>query len=193
MPPPAPEPDVKQSHVSQRRSDLGTTGDDCPGWAMWPDSRTGKKLRCSGGLPHGRAEGPLGNPAPDPSISGVVSGSASACSVPARGRCSRPIADRRLGRWMMSRLAGFYIAKAMESVAGGTTAAAASRRLTMRERDHAAPNAVRTHGRGPSTSHRVAAAMHRFIGGLGRASRGRHRLGHLRLPPPESARQPSAH
>jgi hypothetical protein len=71
----------------------------------------------------------------------------------------------------MSRLAGFYIAKAMESIAGGTTTAAASRRPTRREGDHAAPNAVRTHGRSPSTSHRVAAAVHRFVGGLDRASR----------------------
>lgn len=70
----------------------------------------------------------------------------------------------------MSRLAGFYIAKATESIAAGTTAAAASRGPTRREDDHAAPDTVRAHSRGPSTSHRVAAAVHRFIGGPNRAT-----------------------
>jgi hypothetical protein len=94
---------------------------------------------------------------------------------------------------MMSRLAGFYIAKAIESVAGGTTAAAASRKPPRRAGDHAALDAIHTHHRSPAASHRVAAAVRRFIGGLDRAGRGRRRLGHLRLSPPEPERQPSAH
>jgi hypothetical protein len=69
----------------------------------------------------------------------------------------------------MSRLAGFYIATVMESAA----AAGASRRPARRADDHAAPDAIRGHGRGRSASHRVAAAVRRFIGGLDTASRGR--------------------
>jgi len=74
---------------------------------------------------------------------------------------------------MMSRLAGFYIAKVMESAAAGTTAAGASRRPARRAGDHAAPDAIRSHGRERSASHRVATAVRRFIGGLDTASRGR--------------------
>jgi len=92
---------------------------------------------------------------------------------------------------MMSRLAGFYIAKAVESVAAGTTAAGASRIPPGRAGDHAALGPTRTHDGSRPASHRVAAAVHRFIGGLNRAGRGRRRPGHLRLPPPEPARQPS--
>jgi hypothetical protein len=73
----------------------------------------------------------------------------------------------------MSRLAGFYIAKVMESAAAGTTAAGASRRPAGRAGDHAAPDAIRRHGRGRSASYRVATAVRRFIGGLDAASQGR--------------------
>ena len=81
----------------------------------------------------------------------------------------------------MSRLAGFYIAKMVESAASGTPPGRAG--------DHAAPGAIRAHGR--FAPRRAAAAVHRFIGGLAGAGRGRRKLGHLRPPPP--ARQPSAH
>jgi hypothetical protein len=67
----------------------------------------------------------------------------------------------------MSRLAGFYIARAMESVTAGTAASAIPPR---RAGVHAALDAIDTDGRGPSTSHRVA-AVRRFIGGLDIASR----------------------
>jgi hypothetical protein len=73
---------------------------------------------------------------------------------------------------MMSRLAGFYIAKAVESVAGGMTAAFASRVPARRAGAHAALDSTRAHDRRPSTWHRVADAAHRFIGSPGRASRG---------------------
>jgi len=73
----------------------------------------------------------------------------------------------------MSRLAGFYIAKVIESAAAGTTAAGASRRPVRRAGDHAAPDAIRNHGRGRSASHRAATAVRRFIGGLDTASPGR--------------------
>jgi hypothetical protein len=84
---------------------------------------------------------------------------------------------------MMSRLAGFYIAKMVES-------AAASGTPPRRAGDHAAPGAIRAHSRGRSAPHRMAAAMHRFIGGLARVGRGRRKPGHLH--PPQPARQPSA-
>ena len=93
----------------------------------------------------------------------------------------------------MSRLAGFYIAKAMESVAAGTVAPAAPAMPPRRAGDHAAPGAIRAHRRGRSAPHRLAAAVYRFIGGLDRVRQGRRRLGHPRLPPPNPARQPSAH
>jgi hypothetical protein len=82
----------------------------------------------------------------------------------------------------MSRLAGFYIAKMVESAA---TSGVPPRRAG----DRASPGAVRRGG-GRSARHRVAAAVHRFIGSLAGAGRGRRKLGHLHPPPP--ARQPSA-
>jgi hypothetical protein len=97
-----------------------------------------------------------------------------------------------LGRYVMSRLAGFYIAKAIESAAGGTTEAAASRTPPRRAVDHAALDATSSHDRSASILQLVAAAVHRIIGGLGKASRGHRRLNHLRVPPREPARQPSA-
>ena len=80
---------------------------------------------------------------------------------------------------MMSRLAGFYIARAMGSVAAGTAASAIPPR---RAGVHASLDAIDTDGRGPSTSHRVAAAVRRFIGGLDTASRRRRRPGHPQAP-----------
>ena len=74
---------------------------------------------------------------------------------------------------MMSRLAGFYIATVMESAAAGTTAGGASRRSARRAADHAAPAAIRSHGRGRSASHRVATAVRHLIGGLDTAGRDR--------------------
>jgi hypothetical protein len=66
----------------------------------------------------------------------------------------------------MSRLAGFYIAKAIESAAGSPTAAAASRVPPRRTRDNAA---IRTHDRNPAVFQRAAAAVHHIIGGLRRS------------------------
>ena len=80
----------------------------------------------------------------------------------------------------MSRMAGFYIAKMVESAASGTP--------PRRAGDHAARGANRAHRRGRSAPYRVAAAVQRFIGGL--AGRGRRKPGHLH--PPQPARQPSA-
>ena len=140
--------------------------------------------------PESRSCGPRGGAAAGPSPSGAVSGSAFACSVPPGRRFSRPIAGRRLGRWMMSRLAGFYIATVMQSAAAGTTAAAASRTPPRQASDHAAIGATRTHSRSPATQ-RVTAAAHRTRGGLSAASRHHPELG--QLPPPEPARQPSGH
>jgi hypothetical protein len=82
----------------------------------------------------------------------------------------------------MSRLAGFYIAKMVESAASGTP--------PRRAGDHAAPGAIRAHRRGRSAPHRLAAAVYRFIGGLTPAGRGPREPGHLH--PPQPARQPSA-
>ena len=89
----------------------------------------------------------------------------------------------------MSRLAGFYIIEAIDSAAGGTRATAASRR---RASDHGALDAPRTHDHDPAILQRVAAAVRRIIGGLGRADQDRRRLDHLRVPPPEPARQPAS-
>jgi hypothetical protein len=60
----------------------------------------------------------------------------------------------------MSRLAGFYIAKVVESAAASST----PRR---RAGDHAAPDAIRAHGRGRSASRRVAAALRHHVWRLG--------------------------
>jgi hypothetical protein len=97
-----------------------------------------------------------------------------------------------LGRYVMSRLAGFYIATAVESAAAGTTEAAASRQPPRRAGDHVALGATSSHDRSASILQRVAAAVHRIISGLGKASRSHRRLDHLRVPPREPARQPSA-
>jgi|SRR5215467_3541467 len=160
-------------------------------YAHYPS--TGHKLPRRGGLAlHAdELEDPHGIPVPHQPTGGVASAAARACSIPPRGRFSRPIAARRLGRSMMSRLAGFYIAKATENAAAGTTAARASRIPPRRAGDHAALDPTRTHDGSRPTSHRAAATVHRFTGGLNRASRGRRRPGHLRLPPPEPAQQPS--
>jgi len=92
----------------------------------------------------------------------------------------------------MSRLAGFYIATVMESLAGGTPAAAASRVPPRRVGDHAALDTIHGHDRSPSILPRVVAAVHRNIAGLGRIGRGRRRLGHLPVPRDSPAGQPSA-
>ena len=56
----------------------------------------------------------------------------------------------------MSRLAGFYIAKVVES-------AAASGTPRRRAGGNAAPDAIRAHGRGRSASRRVAAAVRHLV------------------------------
>src|SRR5262249_37377391 len=98
-------------------------------------------------------------------------------------------------RWkgyLMSRLAGFYIAKAIESAAGSPTPAAASRLPPRRTGAHAALGIIRAHNRNPAIVQRVVAAVHHIIGGSRRAGRGRRRPDHLRVLPRESTRQPSA-
>ena len=76
---------------------------------------------------------------------------------------------------MMSRLAGFYIAKAVESAAGSPTTAA-SCAPARRTDGHAALDTIRTHDRNPAILPGGAAAMHHIIGGLREAGRGRRRL-----------------
>jgi len=97
-----------------------------------------------------------------------------------------------LKRYLMSRLAGFYIAKAIESAAGSPTPAAASRVPPRRTGAHAALGIIRAHNRNPAIVQRVVAAVHHIIAGSRRAGRGRRRLDHLRVPPREPRRQPSA-
>jgi hypothetical protein len=77
-----------------------------------------------------------------------------------------------LGRYMMSRLAGSYIAKAIEGAARSTTAAAASRGASRRTGEHAALDAIRTHDRNPAIFQRAVAAVHHITGGL-RSATGR--------------------
>jgi hypothetical protein len=61
----------------------------------------------------------------------------------------------------MSRLAAFYVVKAMERAASGTTTARPPRG---RPADLDAPETVRAHGRAPSPGRRVLAAISRSIG-----------------------------
>jgi hypothetical protein len=82
---------------------------------------------------------------------------------------------------MMSRLAGFYIATAVQSLAAGTTTAAASRLPPRRAGDHAAGlDAIGAHHRGPGR-HRVAGAVRRLIRGPDTAQR-REPFPHLTEP-----------
>jgi len=74
----------------------------------------------------------------------------------------------------MSRLAAFYVVKAMERAAAGTTPASPPR--GPRERaDHDAPETIRAHSDTPSFLQRVFAA---FSGGTGGAP---GKAGHRRL------------
>jgi hypothetical protein len=95
-----------------------------------------------------------------------------------------------LGRYMMSRLAGFYIAKAIESVAGRPPAAAASDVLPRRAGANPALGVIRAHDRNPAILQQVVAAVRHIIGGLRRVGRERQRLDHLRVRPREPAQQP---
>ena len=61
----------------------------------------------------------------------------------------------------MSRLAAFYVVKAMERAATGTTAASPPRG---RSDDLDAPEAIRAHGDTPSLVRRVLAAVSRSTG-----------------------------
>jgi hypothetical protein len=72
----------------------------------------------------------------------------------------------------MSRSASFYVVKAMERAASGTTTASPRGRAD----DHEASETVRAHGNGPSLVRRVFAAVSRGIGGAPRQT-GRRRLG----------------
>jgi hypothetical protein len=80
----------------------------------------------------------------------------------------------------MSRSGVFYVAKAMERAAAGTTTASQSRVPRGQANDHDAPETIRAHGDSPSLVRRVFAAVGRSIGstpgqtgrrGLGRAVR----------------------
>jgi hypothetical protein len=65
----------------------------------------------------------------------------------------------------MSRLAAFYVVKAMERAAAGTTTASPPRVPHGRTDDHDAPETIRAHGGTPSLGQRVFAAVSRGIGG----------------------------
>lgn len=73
----------------------------------------------------------------------------------------------------MSRLAAFYVVKAMERAAAGTTTASPPRGRTD---DHDAPETIRAHGGTPSLGQRVFAAVSRGIGGAA-GKTGQRRLG----------------
>jgi hypothetical protein len=65
----------------------------------------------------------------------------------------------------MSRLAVFYVVKAMERAAAGTTPASPSPVPRGRADDHDAPETIRAHGDTPSLVRRVLAAVSRNTGG----------------------------
>jgi hypothetical protein len=73
----------------------------------------------------------------------------------------------------MSRLASFYVVKAMERAAAGTTPASPPR---MRAADHDAPETIGSHGGTPSLVQRVLAAVSRSIGSAP-GKTGQRRLG----------------
>jgi hypothetical protein len=73
----------------------------------------------------------------------------------------------------MSRLAVFYVVKAMERAAAGTTPASPSPVARGRVDDHDAPETIRTHGNTPSFRHRIFAAVTRAPGKAGRRRLGR--------------------
>jgi len=78
------------------------------------------------------------------------------------------------GRCIMSRVAAFYVIRALEGDAAGGRPAASGRRAV----DHLAPAAGRPDGRAPSLARRLLAMVNRNLGGAhGRAGTGRHRLG----------------
>jgi hypothetical protein len=74
----------------------------------------------------------------------------------------------------MSRSGVFYVVKAMERAAAGTTTASPSR-IPHGWADHDAPETIRAHGDSPSRVWRVFAALSRSIG------RAPGRTGHRRL------------
>ena len=76
----------------------------------------------------------------------------------------------------MSRLAVFYVVKAMERAAAGTTPASPSPVPRGRADDHDAPETIRAHGDRSSLVRRVFAAVSRGIGGAP-GQTGRRRLG----------------
>jgi len=65
----------------------------------------------------------------------------------------------------MSRSGSFYVVKAMERAAAGTTTASSSRVPLVQADDHGAPETIRSHGDGPSLVRRVFAAVSRGIRG----------------------------
>ena len=75
----------------------------------------------------------------------------------------------------MSRSASFYVVKAMERAAAGTTTASPPGVSRGRADDHEAPKTVRAHGDRPSLVRRVFAAVSRGSGAPRQT--GRRRLG----------------
>jgi len=73
----------------------------------------------------------------------------------------------------MSRSGVFYVVKAMERAAAGTTTADPPRGQA---NDHDAPGTIRAHGGTPSLGRRVFAAVSRGIGSV-RGGTGHRRLG----------------
>jgi hypothetical protein len=74
----------------------------------------------------------------------------------------------------MSRSAVFYVVKAMERAAAGTTPASPPPAPRRRADDHDAPETIRAHGNTPSFLHRIFAAVTRGTGGApGKADRRR--------------------
>jgi hypothetical protein len=76
----------------------------------------------------------------------------------------------------MSRSAVFYVVKAMERAAAGTTPASPPPAPRRRADDHDAPETIRAHGNTPSFLRRVFAAVTRGTGGAPGKARQR-RLG----------------
>jgi hypothetical protein len=78
----------------------------------------------------------------------------------------------------MSRSGVFYVVKAMERAAAGTTTASTPRVPLRRADDHGAPDAIRVHGGRPSRWQRISAVVRGSTGApLGKPGWGRRRLG----------------
>jgi hypothetical protein len=78
----------------------------------------------------------------------------------------------------MSRSGVFFVVKAMERAAAGTTTASRPPVSPSRADDHGAPDAIRVHGGSPSLWQRISAAVRHGPGAApGKPGWGRRRLG----------------